>query len=343
MAEKDIPLVTGVTPAADNLVEVVAPMDLQEGYELQVDVNGRNQSVKVPPGGVKEGQSFQAVPYASTTTAVTSTKGVPHYIPTGKWRDGLCSCCTFGPCHAMCCLGFWFEPILVGQVMTRMGRTTFGGRGKHPSTNSTCKYIAIAFLLVIIVQAVLRTIMGLQHCAGGRNVYNFDENKYEIQCPDDTVEEPTDLYQTLNLVPALSLSFLVSSSWLALAAPVTRCVNSTTLSPRAVVVVMIAAAHFGAPAVLSSRWLVIPTTILRTMSVAAPEFAAISEDNKSKFPTLRPSRRPENVMLSHASVRKQVARTPFESTTDLCSDLSKRHGGWLFIVWSRVLCPQFRL
>ena len=36
--------------------------------------------------------------------------GVSHFIPNEQWRDGLCDCCTFGCCHAMCCLGYWCQP-----------------------------------------------------------------------------------------------------------------------------------------------------------------------------------------------------------------------------------------
>ena len=52
-----VPLVnaTEVTPVAGSTVEVVAPMDLQEGYELQIQVNGERKSVLVPPGGVRQG------------------------------------------------------------------------------------------------------------------------------------------------------------------------------------------------------------------------------------------------------------------------------------------------
>lgn len=42
------------------LVRVVAPSTLNAGYTFQVDVNGRPLTVKVPEGGVKEGQTFDA-------------------------------------------------------------------------------------------------------------------------------------------------------------------------------------------------------------------------------------------------------------------------------------------
>jgi hypothetical protein len=44
------------------LVQVVAPSDLPAGYQLQVmTASGQQQFVTVPEGGVRQGQSFQAV------------------------------------------------------------------------------------------------------------------------------------------------------------------------------------------------------------------------------------------------------------------------------------------
>jgi hypothetical protein len=116
-----IPVVTGVVPVTGvaasigmngepttGMVQVVAPMDLEAGYQLEVDVNGQKQSVTVPAGGVKQGQSFHAQPRGSAI--VGGAVAVPDGIPIGKWRDELCNCCTFGPCHAMCCLGYWCTP-----------------------------------------------------------------------------------------------------------------------------------------------------------------------------------------------------------------------------------------
>ena len=55
------------------------------------------------------GQTFvgDLVPLPEGTSDV---KPVADGIPTGAWRDGLCDCCMFGPCHAMCCLSYWFGP-----------------------------------------------------------------------------------------------------------------------------------------------------------------------------------------------------------------------------------------
>jgi len=108
------PVTATGSPAAGGLVEVIAPLELQEGYPLQVLVNGQMATVLVPAGGVKEGQVFQAptTKEVAPNMATVTQDGAPndHFIPTGKWRDGICDCFKFGCCHAMCCLGLWFEP-----------------------------------------------------------------------------------------------------------------------------------------------------------------------------------------------------------------------------------------
>ena len=98
MAEKPVAGTSITTMNGASYVQVVAPMDLQEGYQLQVEVNGQIQTVTVPAGGVKEGQSFQAAP-GGGAAGVSTKDGELHVIPQGQWRDGLCDCCKFGCCQ----------------------------------------------------------------------------------------------------------------------------------------------------------------------------------------------------------------------------------------------------
>jgi Cys-rich protein (TIGR01571 family) len=66
-----------------------------------------------PAGGVSAGQRFSA-------TVISEANCGSHNIPMGRWRDGICDCCTFGCCHAHCCLACWCRPCALGQVMSRM-------------------------------------------------------------------------------------------------------------------------------------------------------------------------------------------------------------------------------
>ncbi|CAB9506808.1 expressed unknown protein [Seminavis robusta] len=202
MAEKPMltPVVTGQETAG--MVSVTAPMDLQEGYQLQVSVNGQQKNVTVPAGGVKEGQSFQARPVAGASTGGVAAGGVVHNIPQGKWRDNICDCFKFGCCHAMCCLGFCCEPILGGQVMTRMSRDFMGGPGARPSASKTCQIVTGIFIVVAIVQGALRAVQGATNCPYGNQRYN-DAGELYIQCPDGTTETPTSTFQIVGLVHAI--------------------------------------------------------------------------------------------------------------------------------------------
>eukprot|EP00542_Grammatophora_oceanica_P019193 CAMPEP_0194028644 /NCGR_PEP_ID=MMETSP0009_2-20130614/2562_1 /TAXON_ID=210454 /ORGANISM="Grammatophora oceanica, Strain CCMP 410" /LENGTH=299 /DNA_ID=CAMNT_0038668089 /DNA_START=129 /DNA_END=1028 /DNA_ORIENTATION=- len=201
MADKDIPVITGLveaTPSSrssndDVIVEVVAPMDLQEGYRLDVELNGETVWVKVPKGGVIRGQTFQARPSGGLARQA-SVATVPHFIPTSRWRDGLCDCCRFGCCHAMCCLGFCFEPLLMGQVATRMGRNICGGPGKPSSRNDTCKIIFILFILLFFIQMAMGIVMSVESCPGGKLAIEGDTGDLMVACPDGTYEEVNDAY-----------------------------------------------------------------------------------------------------------------------------------------------------
>jgi len=173
-----------VTYVTGSMVEVTAPADLQEGYVLPVNVHGSASTVTVPAGGVKEGESFQAQP---------TSEGVQHFIPTGNWRDGLCDWCKFGCCHAMCWLGWCFEPILAGQVMQRMSLSWMGGKGQRPSASNTCKIVTGIFFGVAVLQSILRLILQSQGSCSGE--LEIDENgKKIIKCFDGSTETPNSAY-----------------------------------------------------------------------------------------------------------------------------------------------------
>lgn len=128
-------------------VQVIAPATLSAGYTFDAQYEGDTFTVTVPDGGVVKGQRF-IVPFTPLTettnveTAALVPLNSPHNnnrrlhrggigddgIPTGVWRDSLCDCCRFGPCHPSL-LNAWFcRPILVGQLLTRMKMTWLGQR-----------------------------------------------------------------------------------------------------------------------------------------------------------------------------------------------------------------------
>jgi hypothetical protein len=96
------------TPVAGHaLMQVTAPATLPGGYEFTVLLgplhNNRPYQVKVPPGGIEEGQKFTFAPPPLPPPPLTlpsTNKGIKTMnIPVGSWRDGLCNLCNYGPCH----------------------------------------------------------------------------------------------------------------------------------------------------------------------------------------------------------------------------------------------------
>ena len=137
---------TAATPTPTN-VQVIAPATLESGYTFDAMYEGITFQVVVPDGGVIKGQRFivpfNPPPSAIAAVAVPADGGSVDYkqrgngggggsssstIPTGIWRDGLCDCCAYGPCHAHFCMTLFLRPILLGQILTRMKMTWLGER-----------------------------------------------------------------------------------------------------------------------------------------------------------------------------------------------------------------------
>lgn len=85
------------------MIEVVAPATLSEGYKFDAQIGDRTFQVTVPPGGIEGGQRF-TVPMPSSENGFDNTiMMVPKInVPVGHWKDGICDCLTYGPCHNHC-------------------------------------------------------------------------------------------------------------------------------------------------------------------------------------------------------------------------------------------------
>jgi Cys-rich protein (TIGR01571 family) len=141
-----------VEPEVENFVDVVAPADLEGGYEIFVNT-GRNTAckVRVPNGGVKKGHRFRASVVSETLF------GGPHSIPYGHWRDTVCNCCSFGPCHPVICCNTWCSMCAMGQVLSRL-RLNCAGGPMDPAEEapfSSCKILCGISILYFLVQVSL--------------------------------------------------------------------------------------------------------------------------------------------------------------------------------------------
>jgi hypothetical protein len=90
-----LPTVTSIP-----MMQVVAPATLPEGYEFQAVAGNRTFTVKVPPGGIEQGQKFE-VPFPQHLESAIS--GIS--VPVGHWRDGLFEIFRYGACHPHCWTG----------------------------------------------------------------------------------------------------------------------------------------------------------------------------------------------------------------------------------------------
>jgi hypothetical protein len=91
--QKDEPL----TNKSIGVIKVRAPMTMPEGYTFEAKVGENVIMIKVPEGGVKKGQIFDY--------KIVEEKQM--YIPLGRWRYPLFSCCVHGANHPMFCSGLF--------------------------------------------------------------------------------------------------------------------------------------------------------------------------------------------------------------------------------------------
>jgi len=144
------------TPAseAQPYLEVVAPATLPEGYTFEAEANGHSFTVKVPVGGVEEGQKF-SVPFPAGANGYSGSAIPRASVPVGHWKDELCDCCKLGAIHpavwnACCC-----PLVLVGQVMHRLKLTWLGDEGSIAQTTATFRIL----LLMTIIYHIISVIM----------------------------------------------------------------------------------------------------------------------------------------------------------------------------------------
>ena len=89
------------------MLQVTAPADLPEGYEMEATIGGTEDGqggtgiqVQVPPGGIEKGQTF-SVPFPSQVQSRLASSTTIR-VPVGNWRDGMFEFYKYGVCHPHC-------------------------------------------------------------------------------------------------------------------------------------------------------------------------------------------------------------------------------------------------
>ena len=91
-----------------------------------------------------------AVPVVSSSEKANEVQAFQ--VPGGRWKNGLCSCCSGSTaCPCPCLMGWCCFPILLGQVVERLKYATRGDGTSWP----ICWMFAILFMIALIIEIVL--------------------------------------------------------------------------------------------------------------------------------------------------------------------------------------------
>jgi len=115
----------------EQLVSVVAPSDMEEGYKFEVEFNGQPFVAETPPGGVVAGQAF--------LTPLGNYNGPNIKAPSGHWKDGpldFFALGIFSP-HLWC--AWCCTQCAMGQVMQRLRLDWLGRQATENQSRNTLK------------------------------------------------------------------------------------------------------------------------------------------------------------------------------------------------------------
>jgi Cys-rich protein (TIGR01571 family) len=183
------------------IIRVVAPATLKEGFSLDVMVDDQPFTVLIPHGGVKEGEAFD-VPYRRSvdktspeemTLPLQSSSDAEDEMfdqlgaPLGHWRTHLCACCDVVT-QSTFWIGFCCTPILLAQLLTRLGLTWKGQEGTQEESSLSFNRIVIAMIVALSFThiPVLGTFLFLSFLLivvvyVGSNLRRYVRKRYKIR------------------------------------------------------------------------------------------------------------------------------------------------------------------
>jgi len=138
---------------------IVSPATLPAGYVFEAIIDGNTLSVKVPPGGVAEGDVIQ-IPMAftkphekETKKSLKVTRGSDNSSSSAnhnKWRHSLCSCFNIICSSFLFWVTLFLPCVTLGQLMQRMGMNSLGFRTKNNYKNTCMTVVVFAILINLI-------------------------------------------------------------------------------------------------------------------------------------------------------------------------------------------------
>lgn len=142
-------------------IKFVAPFDLPENYVFDATVDGRSFQVRVPIGGLQEGDIIDLNDYIKSDDSqpLTKVKGDKdnnskdrNSAPVGYWRHGLLSCCDVVH-SSILWTSLFFPWILLGQLMQRLKLNFWGC--KCGTYQNTCAVVSSFVVISTLIQATL--------------------------------------------------------------------------------------------------------------------------------------------------------------------------------------------
>ena len=213
------------------MIEVVAPANLDEGYQFPATFGNKTFMVTVPKGGVSERQCF-SVPLPREEDCIHPRV----QVPVGAWKDGFWDIFQYGFCHvtvwnSCCCvpskptffgticLQLWLTvvanvaisfagfSVAVGQVISRL-QLTWKGRPTNSIHEATGSF-RLLFIIVCVYWVIRFTMLVI--------IANLDPNaKFDGSHPDHSkyVEPPNSYYYCCALDDLFWYSYYAFSVYL---------------------------------------------------------------------------------------------------------------------------------
>jgi Cys-rich protein (TIGR01571 family) len=201
-------------PPANAMIRVVAPATLEEDYTFDVLIEGKTYTVTVPKGGVVENEEFE-IPHPNyccqdsddyeedddddddekdkeegmtmKPTQSEEEEQVDEFgAPLGRWRSSLCACCDVVT-QATFWMGFCCTPVLVAQLLTRLGLSWKGRMDSREEVSLSFNKIVLSFIVVLVLGNIpfAGSFFVLVYCIGvllwtGRNLRATMRKRYKI-------------------------------------------------------------------------------------------------------------------------------------------------------------------
>lgn len=168
------------------LVEVTAPSDMPEGYEFQAELeDGTTQTVLVPAGGVKAGDTFQGQLKSEAKQTMEVESGAADAessaVPSDKWAAQFCVCIDLVGKHVWW-LNCFAQALGLAQVQERLGYDWDGSDSKGGGSNAwkvwtpafwICLVIGIFFPLVWYIFSLVVLVLIILTRYHMRKKYNL--------------------------------------------------------------------------------------------------------------------------------------------------------------------------